>query len=373
MRRSPSEIKHTETMRSIDPVKFYAKNLIDARNHRDLVALFDEVPGLLDSVGQVTKSSITFGNFEFARFKDDFREFQRYLESLPLSDLGRIYDEFRNRPLGVVNTTNEKKLRYLSSCAFTHNKTDSTPDTNEDAYFSPIDTLRIEGFSDPITFAIADGATSSPDARTWAGMLVNESSKYQSKPENLISGMKHLRATWAADWDKRKTQQLAATSAWWTAQALDKPTAATYCSLTVENPNWSEVTNLNWRAMAVGDSCLFQFRAGCQIKAFPIDDLDGFTDHPLLVRSSGCETDLSSDSARIQSTSGVAKRGDTFILATDAMAEWLLRHLGSNEDLKNRVLLATKNTLDFTAFIDKEREAGRIKDDDSTLVIVGVR
>ena len=75
MRRSPSEIKHTETMRSIDPVKFYAKNLIDARNHRDLVALFDEVPGLLDSVGQVTKSSITFGNFEFARFKDDFREF----------------------------------------------------------------------------------------------------------------------------------------------------------------------------------------------------------------------------------------------------------------------------------------------------------
>ena len=70
-----------------------------------------------------------------------------------------------------------------------------------------------------------------------------------------------------------------------------------------------------------------------------------------------------------------AKPGDTFILATDALAKWILEHKEVGElDAVLDTLKAIKTKEQFDQFVHKERhdETIRLVNDDVTLMLISV-
>ncbi|HKD74985.1 MAG TPA: hypothetical protein VKB76_05795, partial [Ktedonobacterales bacterium] len=61
-----------------------------------------------------------------------------------------------------------------------------------------------------------------------------------------------------------------------------------------------------------------------------------------------------------------AQVGDRVVLTSDTLAEWLLH----DRDARMRQLLALQDEADFERLIEQERQAGQMKDDDVTLLII---
>jgi hypothetical protein len=83
-----------------------------------------------------------------------------------------------------------------------------------------------------------------------------------------------------------------------------------------------------WRALCIGDSCLFQVRPREAIYAFPYYTPEQFNNHPTLI-----STNADGNAAiRARVARGQWKDGDYFLLLTDALAHFFLsqRHLRSS-------------------------------------------
>ena len=63
------------------------------------------------------------------------------------------------------------------------------------------------------------------------------------------------------------------------------------------------------------------------------------------------------------------KRGDIVILATDALAKWILEYYNLGQRPWSKIL---KNKNDIANFIDKLRYANKIDDDDTTCIIIRI-
>ena len=76
-----------------------------------------------------------------------------------------------------------------------------------------------------------------------------------------------------------------------------------------------------WEAMIIGDSCLFH-KSDSGFKSYPIDNSADFTNRPAFF-ARFCERTITLSQYL---DSGNANPGDAFILATDALAKWILEH-----------------------------------------------
>ncbi|HEY2908728.1 MAG TPA: hypothetical protein VGI99_00690, partial [Gemmataceae bacterium] len=76
---------------------------------------------------------------------------------------------------------------------------------------------------------------------------------------------------------------------------------------------------LVWKAVAVGDSCLFQVRGNRFDVVFPLTSVEQFGNQPLLVPSS---TDQPCPEP--EWLAGWTEPGELFIMATDAVARFIL-------------------------------------------------
>jgi hypothetical protein len=259
-----------------------------------------------------------------------------------------------------------KRIETIRAYALTINKTDATPETNEDAFF--IDKSIEEDLSINKTFAISDGATSSPDAKTWANMLVAASSKHESNKDKFSQVVQDLQSSWDKDWQEKKIKQINSSPSWWTEAALNKPNAATYCSVTFEGQKTRINGDISWQSIAVGDSCLFQIRNGKLVMSFPLSSEAEFSDRPRLVRSTGG----SINPENILYKNGVANANDVFLLATDAVAEWIFKYEIQPDKTFSSIFYNQITEASFDDFIKSERQSGRMKDDDSTIVSIRV-
>src|SRR5207244_12238410 len=79
----------------------------------------------------------------------------------------------------------------------------------------------------------------------------------------------------------------------------------------------------SWTATALGDTCLFQVRDDALLAAFPLKHPDEFDNAPRLVPSR--PDDLGRVLGALDAEAGDWRTGDTFSLATDAVAAWFLR------------------------------------------------
>ena len=126
----------------------------------------------------------------------------------------------------------------------------------------------------------------------------------------------------------------------------------------------------HWTALAVGDSCLMQVddvgKKMRVLKAFPLQQSSQFTMSPYLI---GSKSDGELPDERIQISHGSLRDGDMLLLATDAVAAWLLKRHEDGRPLWRWLYRKLRTPENFAALVAYGRKNG-LRNDDSTLVRV---
>lgn len=172
-----------------------------------------------------------------------------------------------------------------------------TPAENEDSVAA-----------DPVTarFAVADGASTSARPEVWSRILVDAFVREGLDP--LSPDIRaRLRDRW---WRQVATPALP----WFAVAKLRQGGSAAFVSLEFD------LDEGTFRAAAVGDSCLFQLRGGRLVFAGPLSRSAQFSRYPVLL---GTQPD-GPDPVKAMIWEGAFGRGDEFVLATDAVAKFLL-------------------------------------------------
>jgi hypothetical protein len=124
---------------------------------------------------------------------------------------------------------------------------------------------------------------------------------------------------------------------------------------------------MRWSAAAVGDSCIFQVRAGRLYRSFPMKQADDFDNQPALLNSRAASAETLARHIAVESADWAPD--DSFYLATDALAAWILRLVAAGQRPWSPLGdLDTDDGNDFAAWVDDLRDKGEIKNDDTTLV-----
>lgn len=197
---------------------------------------------------------------------------------------------------------------------------------------------------------MADGASESLLAGHWARLLAAAACRYD--PRALRRAMR-----WAAErWPTEVAKWLDGRDPpWWMVDKLDRGAYATVLVVQREPEG-------RWRAAAVGDSCLLQVRDGRIGRAFPLAHPAEFNERPALVGST------TAVACRPAHTTGVCRPADHLLLATDALACWLLDRPDAVAGLLAD--LADGGAEAFAGHTDRARRSGALRDDDLTLVII---
>lgn len=223
-------------------------------------------------------------------------------------------------------------------------------------------------------FAVADGATESMFAREWAKMLVGAftslpSFSLTSSVEQWREWLEPLQREWSEmiDWDNLP---------WF---ALDKTHAGAFSTLLCLEflegdlpqqipPAETSISGVKqWRAIAIGDSCLFHVRNDSVIERFPLDRAEQFGNRPLLLSSNSSNNQQVLD--KIKTIDGDTQPGDLFFLATDAIAQWFLNECEAGEKPWS-TLYNLKTKEDFAALVAQLRRDHGMRNDDTTLLVI---
>lgn len=129
--------------------------------------------------------------------------------------------------------------------------------------------------------------------------------------------------------------------------------------------------NKTFYCLWIGDSCIFQIRAKKIIKALP--NIKNFTNHPELLKSIMTRDEILFKSQNQNKW----EYGDVFLLATDALAEWVVRNEGNEHWNKFLSYFVEKESSDVTydffyKWVVNKRLKKMIEDDDTTCCILRV-
>lgn len=227
-------------------------------------------------------------------------------------------------------------------------------------------------------FAIADGATQTSFADRWSQILALEfimnPPADEPAPARWKNWLQPLQEAWSLGipWEKlpwfalEKAQAGACT----TLLALEfipnsiggEPSKTTFWQRLMGVRN---KPGMKWRAEAVGDSCLFHIRHGRLVQSFPLSRPSQFNHSPMLITTNPEQNGLVCN--HLKSIAGDCCPGDQFLLMTDALAKWFLgRHVVGEKPWTH--LAGLHDDVAFKDFIFAERDAGRIDNDDTTLI-----
>ncbi|MBD2189032.1 protein phosphatase 2C domain-containing protein [Pseudanabaena mucicola] len=204
-----------------------------------------------------------------------------------------------------------------------------------------------------ISLALSDGATESSFAREWS--------------KELVTNFVHRHEIGDGDWQNwllrsQKSWQsgLAEQNLSWFAKRKAAVGAfATFVSLEI-------CSDFRWKAMAIGDSCIFMVRDHQLLRSFPIQNSDQFNYHPRLLAT---YPQLVNDMRQI---SGKAKLGDRFYLATDAIACWIFKQIEANQDPWLKLEQISSQDL-FVNWVNELRDCQQIVNDDTTLLCLEIQ
>lgn len=223
--------------------------------------------------------------------------------------------------------------------------------------------------------AIADGLSNgSTLTYYWADLLVKNFCELNKlKPCEYIRNhtedwLQPLQKQWKKQYSSTISQLKQSNQNAWiplvTPQAQRKAKgAATFAAL--QAMPFDEGKPGKWEAIAVGDSCVFQFRQTDEnielISRFPLMKSEEFSSKTGGITS---RPDMSIVGGLIYAT-GEYHVGDIFITATDALSEWLLRNYEEGkEDWKN--LLLIQEDAEFKEMVSDLLQKKEIVFDDTT-------
>lgn len=216
--------------------------------------------------------------------------------------------------------------------------------------------------ADASRFAVADGATEAFDARRWAVRLAETWVGAKRAPLTIEEFRPWLaeQGEWLrASWEGRKLS-------WYAEEKRRAGSFAAFVGLRLEVRG----RGARWDAVALGDSCLVQTRAGRVETAMPVSTHEAFNSTPPLVPSN--ETVREVALARLVNARGEAERGDVFLLMSDALSAWYFESQANGDGRAARFdsLLAASENESLAQLLRGERESKRMKDDDVAVVRV---
>lgn len=237
-------------------------------------------------------------------------------------------------------------------------RTDAAPDASEGTVFRGVLLRRpkaghrpdeyedaaacTEAAAYPFRAAVADGATESAFARLWAERLVD---RYVEA--GGWTPLAPLQQAWQDEVAPR-----AASLPWYAAAKAEQGAYAAALGCT-----WHP--GGRWTARAVGDCCLFHLRGGREQLRWPVEAPEAFDHHPALLPS---RPHVLVPPTRERE--GGWQAGDAFVLATDALAAWLMR-VGPERAL-------TLDPAGFRSAVAAARADGTLRNDDVTLAVVTI-
>ena len=250
--------------------------------------------------------------------------------------------------------------------AFSLCKDGNREEENEDAVFPQM----VNGSSliaDQFSCAMSDGATQSSFSKLWAGLLVKESSQSHMMHQDINQTVNSARLKWKnalpdneLPWPAtiKVRQGSFATLLWfhiWQANGFSGISSAP--------------KNHGWAANAVGDTCLFQVVKGRFVSSFPLTQATQFSNTPELI-----STSLTYSRARVNNTtsSGNWNRGDHFLIASDALAQWIITRVESGSLTWPVVSMNLTSLVRYQTWIRSLRRQGQIKNDDTSLICLTV-
>jgi hypothetical protein len=216
-------------------------------------------------------------------------------------------------------------------------------------------------------FAVTDGASEASFAAVWAQLLAEGFVAAPGKPWKELDWLGPARQRWAAAVDGRPLP--------WYAEAKRAQGAfATLLGLALRQPGPApdEQPGL-WRAVAIGDSCLFQVRGEELQRSFPLSRSEEFGNQPRLCGSRPHGNDSLNPEREL--AVGKFRPGDRFLLMTDALAQWFLYQTeqGDHPALDVAHLLAQADPqAAFAAWVEERRQRPGLRNDDVTVMIIDV-
>lgn len=212
-------------------------------------------------------------------------------------------------------------------------------------------------------YAVADGATLSFFPKQWAELLVEHFCEMPNLSLNAENWKQWL-VPIQEKWYKQVEERVKVRGQFYLTNSFNtrEPAVSTLVGLEVEK------TKREWSAMIVGDSCLFH-KSESGFRSYLIEQSEDFTNRPEAFASFPETNHYDPEFIR-----GEIQSGDTFILATDALAKWILEHKESEnlEEILHQ-LRQIENREEFNQFVDQARDEDiRLVNDDVALMLISV-
>lgn len=216
-------------------------------------------------------------------------------------------------------------------------------------------------------FCVADGAGTTLFSNIWAEILVE-----QFAHEPLLSSDPFEMEWWIRQAQKYYRERVPlADKLGWNARRKAVEQGA-YATLATMRFTHSEAQSATAQLLAVGDSCVIIGRpAHRQITPFPLQHAEDFNRAPYCVPS--LLKNLNRYMLYTRTDEVTLMTGDIVILATDAVARWIISGKGTdNEQLIWEAFLevAQKTESDWPTFINACRATQMMVDDDATAIII---
>ena len=259
---------------------------------------------------------------------------------------------------------------------FVHPKASGTNELCEDAY----------ALNQRETWvALCDGTGGSNFPRPWAALLaqrlVTGTFPQEVTPETVTNWLaepraawvKWVRETWLPSINKRNQRiGVPLVPAETADEVVRGGASSTFLAVHVSGSGPRNVPF--WQAWAIGDTCLLVFAriegAWNLERAFPLEHAADFDDRPPSLTSR--TIDLSTLVPYIKHIEGDCDRETRLVLATDALAKWILEGVEQNGE-RWRELIDIKDQKAFDALVLEERAANRLGDDDTSLIVIPLK
>jgi len=198
-------------------------------------------------------------------------------------------------------------------------------------------------------FAISDGATEYIGSQLWAKILINSFLLGFDPFDTNVWGFN------SKQWEAACKSNYGSSS-WFGEEKIKKGSAATFLGMVFNE-------NLNFRAVAIGDSCAFQFREGKLVYSWPMTNPGEFDSNPVLLFTNNIP-------AKPLIWQGSCIKGDSLVIATDALSKWIIEMNAAGDSPLAVLKDVSKDGMD--QFIQELRKSGKPKlnDDDVLAVII---
>ena len=208
-----------------------------------------------------------------------------------------------------------------------------------------------------IRVAVADGATESSFSKLWAVLLAESYVRSTVVGVEFFARLKPARHLWRRKLAGRPLP-------WFASEKAEQGAFAAFLGIQID------AHKNHWTALAIGDCCLMHVDDVGQrmrvVGTFPLQKSSQFTMSPYLI---GSRSNGDSVNERIQISKGSLRDGDMLLLATDAVAAWLLKQYEEGRPLWKWIYRRLSTPESFAALVAYGRKNG-LRNDDLTLVRV---